>query len=136
MVKRCAYALCNSDSRYGPSGKRPRADMEGVVFFPIPGSKTCQERRRRWIKNCGRQDFEPDTVGRGHFVCSKHFVEGKPTTMFPDPIPCQASPTELADFLRQRGRKVPSTKVRVLGYDLCNRPIGRQRPKTRLLRIP
>ena len=84
-MPRCAWGLCNSDSRYGSNGKRPRPDMTGVKFFPFPKPKSNLERCKAWIKACGRKDFSIANINKNTYVCSKHFEQHKPTTAFPDP---------------------------------------------------
>lgn len=86
-MPRCAWGLCNSDSRYGEKSKRPKQSMVGVKFFPFPKPKTKLDRCMAWIKACGRKDFTVKHVTRSTYVCSKHFVYGSPNTTYPDPFP-------------------------------------------------
>ncbi|KAK1903881.1 52 kDa repressor of the inhibitor of the protein kinase [Dissostichus eleginoides] len=81
MVKRCAYGLCKSDSRY------PISLEGGVIFYPFPKPKTREERCRQWIKKCGRPHAQLNmaNINKHKYVCSKHFVNGKPTADFPNP---------------------------------------------------
>ncbi|CAL8293123.1 unnamed protein product [Arctogadus glacialis] len=67
MVKRCAYGVCKSDSRY------PKSLAGGVVFFPFPKPKTQQERCLRWIKQCGRPHSQLNVtkINKHAYVCSK-----------------------------------------------------------------
>jgi len=82
-IKHCCYGTCNSDTRY-----RSREDMNGVFFIPFPKPITQGEKCVKWIKACGRQNFNIKKIKRCTYICSKHFVGGKgPTTDHPDPIP-------------------------------------------------
>ena len=69
MVKRCAWGMCKSDTRYNE-----REYMKGVTFFPIPKPKTRCEECKIWVKACGRKYFTVDNVTKHSYICSKHFV--------------------------------------------------------------
>ncbi|XP_062592854.1 uncharacterized protein LOC134254346 isoform X1 [Saccostrea cucullata] len=87
MVKRCAFGLCNSDSRYPARNK-------GVIFYPFPKPKTDIDKCRRWIKACNRphKQLNVDRITKNTYVCSKHFMNGcGPTPTYPDPIPLTSS---------------------------------------------
>lgn len=59
-----------------------------AVCLPLPKEKTKAEQRRRWVKAINRKDlnsgknWEPKAHDR---ICSKHFVDGQPTTNNPYP---------------------------------------------------
>ncbi|XP_070186608.1 uncharacterized protein [Littorina saxatilis] len=84
-VKRCSWGKCNSDARYPEK-------LHGVVFIPFvkPGKHNYHlDRCLRWIKACGRPhtQLSVDKLKPWTYVCSKHFVDGKPTEENPDPLP-------------------------------------------------
>ncbi|MED6292062.1 hypothetical protein CHARACLAT_029865 [Characodon lateralis] len=82
MVKRCAYGLCKSDSRY------PKSLSGVVVFFPFPKPETQLERCLQWIKRCGRphSQLNVSKINKHTYVCSKHFLNGKLTLEYPNPV--------------------------------------------------
>ncbi|XP_078618709.1 uncharacterized protein LOC144886133 [Branchiostoma floridae x Branchiostoma japonicum] len=86
MVKICCYGTCNSDTRYPER-------VPGVRFYPFPKPKTKFVECLRWIKACGRPNSQLNVskVTKHSYVCSKHFVDGRPTERFPDPIPADGS---------------------------------------------
>ncbi|XP_051795782.1 uncharacterized protein LOC110964897 isoform X2 [Acanthochromis polyacanthus] len=103
MPKRCAYGTCKSDTRY------PQSLEGGVDFFPFPKPKTQEERCRVWIEQCGRphDQLNPSKINKNTYVCSKHFVDGRPTTEFPNPV------AALSSFSRreqQGGSRKPRAK--------------------------
>ena len=76
---RCAVG-CTSDSR--KRGKEKYPEMIDVQFFPFPTVKKNRALRSEWIRHVRRVDFIPNYDSR---VCSKHFVDGKPTDENPTP---------------------------------------------------
>ncbi|NP_001268902.1 uncharacterized protein LOC556846 [Danio rerio] len=82
MPKRCAYVLCKSDTRY------PKRLEGEVKFFPFPKPKTQGEKCRAWIRQCGRphSQLNVDRINKNTYICSKHFVNGRPTPEYPNPI--------------------------------------------------
>uniref|UniRef100_A0A3Q3F1U8 Si:ch73-311h14.2 n=1 Tax=Kryptolebias marmoratus TaxID=37003 RepID=A0A3Q3F1U8_KRYMA len=66
MVKRCAYGLCKSDTRY------PKSLYGGVLFFPSQSQKQL-ERCLQWIKRCGRphSQLNVSKINKHSYVCSK-----------------------------------------------------------------
>ncbi|XP_046563819.1 LOW QUALITY PROTEIN: uncharacterized protein LOC124272679 [Haliotis rubra] len=89
MVKRCSWGTCNSDTRY------PERLAGGITFIPFPkparNFQKCQ-RWITWIRLCGRPKYQLNmdilrdhSRGKHFFVCTKHFVDGKPSKTFPDP---------------------------------------------------
>ena len=97
-MPRCAWGLCNSDSRYNEKGRRPRPSMVGVTFLPFPKPKTKLERCKAWIKACGRENFTISNITQNTYVCSKHFRDGRPSELYPDPYP--ALPNELSQQMQ------------------------------------
>ncbi|XP_052707529.1 uncharacterized protein LOC128182817 [Crassostrea angulata] len=97
MVKHCCWGTCRSDSRYAEG-----EHMEGVSWFPFPKPITQLEKCQRWVKLCGRKNFTVANVNKSTYICSKHFLSGRPTEEHPDPIP--AAGTSL-DILRAQKRK-------------------------------
>ena len=57
-------------------------------LWTFPTEKKDTEGRRRWIKNINRKDPTSGKLWKptyNHRVCSKHFIDGKPTSENPDP---------------------------------------------------
>ncbi|KAG5283563.1 hypothetical protein AALO_G00043430 [Alosa alosa] len=98
MVKRCCYGTCNTDSRY-------KDRVENIVFVPFPKPPKEMGKCLRWIKLCGRPHQQLNVnklrnhgTAKHFYVCSKHFVEGKPTQDHPDPL--SASPVDRPSSVR------------------------------------
>uniref|UniRef100_A0A8C6TVD4 THAP-type domain-containing protein n=1 Tax=Neogobius melanostomus TaxID=47308 RepID=A0A8C6TVD4_9GOBI len=94
MVKRCAYGVCKSDTRYPQS-------VAGVKFYPFPKPKTKLQDCLQWIKQCGRPYYQLNVskINKHTYVCSKHFVNGRPTPEYPNPIPAvQAQSRTIEQF--------------------------------------
>ncbi|XP_052785200.1 uncharacterized protein LOC128220736 [Mya arenaria] len=88
MVKRCSYGTCNTDSRYT---ERLENDIK---FYPFPKPGRNLEKCIRWLRLCGRpndqlnlEKLKNHGTAKHVYVCSKHFVDGQPTTGNPDPLP-------------------------------------------------
>ena len=79
MPKRCAWGLCNRDSCYGKSGKRPRLDIEGVKFFTFPKFEKNPEICKNRVKACGRKNFTVKDLTNNMYICSKYFEDNGPT---------------------------------------------------------
>ncbi|XP_047460923.1 uncharacterized protein LOC125019909 [Mugil cephalus] len=90
MVKRCAHGLCKSDTRY------PNSLAGEVVFFPFPKPKTQYERCLKWIEQCGRphSQLNVQKINKHTYICSKHFVNGKPTPEHPNPARAVLAPNQ------------------------------------------
>ncbi|CAC5410113.1 unnamed protein product [Mytilus coruscus] len=100
MVRRCTWGKCNSDNRY-----KDRDYMQNVSFWPIPKPATRLSETKLWVKACGRKDVTIKDVNKHSYVCSKHFVEGRPTSSYSYPVsalstspfstvkPCRKPPT-------------------------------------------
>ena len=89
--KHCCYGICNSDSRY-----MEKEHMCGVFFIPFPKPKSNENKCKKWIAACGRENFTVDKVKKWTYICSKHFVGGKgPTECHPDPIPTTYTPAQV-----------------------------------------
>ena len=85
----CVAVGCTNDSRkIKLCGKYPDmldADGNIVAFFPLPSATRSIKQRKAWIKALRRADFNPDAKERWHCVCSRHFVDGRPTDTNPVP---------------------------------------------------
>lgn len=105
MVKRCAWGTCNSDTRY-----KDKEYMKDVEFWPVPKPKTRLHDTKIWVQACGRKSFTVANVNKHAYVCSKHFVDGRPTDVHPYPVRADA-----------RGRVVSARKppVRRELYTTC-----------------
>ena len=74
----CAAEGCNSDDR-----KRGKYGfMADIEFFPFPSSKTNKKARNKWLDLLRRENYEPTYQ---HRICSRHFVDGRPTEQHPYP---------------------------------------------------
>ncbi|XP_048044353.1 uncharacterized protein LOC125267090 isoform X2 [Megalobrama amblycephala] len=104
MVKRCAHGVCKSDTRF------PERLSGGVVFFPFPKPKTQRERCLQWIKQCGRPH-------------SQHFMNGKPTPEFPNPVNAVQGPNPTKEKLGGC-RKSPKKRRRVCVQDASSGSIS------------
>ncbi|XP_070544938.1 uncharacterized protein [Ptychodera flava] len=107
-VKRCAYPLCRSDSRY-----QHREYMTGVSFVRFPKPVTQPEKCDRWIRACCRaDDFGRHRITQDTYVCSRHFVGGNgPTEDYPDPIPATARGPEVRIFEQRKVRPPPRDRT-------------------------
>ena len=74
----CAAQGCNSDDR-----KRGKyAFMNDVEFFPFPSQSKTPKLRKKWLELMRRENYDPKPK---HRLCSRHFVDGKPTSSHPYP---------------------------------------------------
>uniref|UniRef100_A0A8C6U0Y4 THAP-type domain-containing protein n=1 Tax=Neogobius melanostomus TaxID=47308 RepID=A0A8C6U0Y4_9GOBI len=58
------------------------------VLFPFPTERKDPERRDEWTKLMNRKDIKTGqswAPGKNSRVCSRHFVDGAPSTSFPNP---------------------------------------------------
>ncbi|KAL7861002.1 hypothetical protein AOLI_G00173510 [Acnodon oligacanthus] len=81
MVKRCCWGTCDSNTKYPER-------LDGVFFVPFPKPPKNVEKCKLWIKLCGRPHslLNISNITRDTYVCSKHFVDGKPTAEHPHPV--------------------------------------------------
>ena len=78
---RCVVGICDNDKRY-PERFIKHSHVTGkLVFHKLPADL---EKRQAWINAVakGRKDFH---VPKHLFVCSNHFIAGKPTKNNPNP---------------------------------------------------
>ena len=77
---RCCVGGCNNDKRY-PGKYVVRSHVSDLKFHRFT---KIEEKRVIWINtiNKGLDNFNP---GNETFVCSNHFVDGKPTSQNPHP---------------------------------------------------
>ena len=78
---RCVMGSCNNDKRY-PERFIKHSNVSGALIMQkLP---VDNDLRSVWIHNIrkGRMEF---TVPKNCFVCSNHFVDGKPTKENPSP---------------------------------------------------
>ena len=74
----CAAAGCFSDTKkIGKYGY-----MSEITFHPFPTKKKAPKLRKRWLELLRREDYDPPPH---HRLCSRHFVDGKPTDDHPYP---------------------------------------------------
>ncbi len=100
-TKHCGWGTCNSDSRYSH-----KEHMKNVTFFTFPNAQKKKDECLEWIKACGRpaEDLNLDKITRYHYVCSKHFIDGRPTEQ--NPYPVSADPYTKGS----KGRKRPKSR--------------------------
>ena len=94
---RCCVGVCDNDERF-PETFISHSNVKGKLVmhkFPVD-----PQNRAAWTHQIskGRKDFAPGTCT---YVCSNHFVDGKPTTENPTPtlfltvtMNCAATPTK------------------------------------------
>ncbi|KAK3085080.1 hypothetical protein FSP39_003199 [Pinctada imbricata] len=116
MVKHCCWGTCRSDSRYAD-----REYMSGTTWIPFPKPFSQPDKCRRWVDLCGRKGFSVAKVNKGTYICSKHFIEGKPTSDHPDPLPAVGTSYDI-----QRAKK---RKRRVLIRSSANKATGADNKK-------
>ncbi|XP_076334132.1 uncharacterized protein LOC143238083 [Tachypleus tridentatus] len=75
----CCVIGCKSDSRY----TIPDPDDTPLKFFCIPSATTKKDLHNKWMELIRRPDL---SVSRNTRVCSRHFVDGRPTLENPLPI--------------------------------------------------
>ena len=91
-TKHCSWQPCNSDSRY-----KDREHMKDVLFFKFPDQLKDPEKYNRWLHLCGRADLEAGQANNTscarwpRWICSKHFVGGRPTDAHPHPFQARCS---------------------------------------------
>ena len=87
VVKRCAWGICKTDSRYP---ERLIKDGKVINFHLFPSEKKFKERRELWIRSCNRADDFKCT--KHSYIFSLHFVgENGPTDIDPNPVQARAS---------------------------------------------
>ncbi|KAK3108444.1 hypothetical protein FSP39_008084 [Pinctada imbricata] len=75
----CAAVGCFSDTKkVGKYGY-----MNDVTFFAFPTEKKDPKARRTWLNLLRRENYNDPP--RNHRLCSRHFVDGKPTVTHPYP---------------------------------------------------
>ena len=85
--KRCCVGGCDNDQRY-PQKLIIKDHVQELKWHrvPRPNSKNDETEKKRnlWVKmiSKGRKDFAPQNET---FVCSNHFIDGKPTLNNPAP---------------------------------------------------
>ncbi|KAK7117021.1 hypothetical protein R3I94_022537 [Phoxinus phoxinus] len=121
MVKRCSYGSCNTDSRYPER-------LGNVQFHPFPKPARNLEKCMKWIGLCGRghqlslDKLSNHSTAKHIYVCSKHFVDGRPTPAHPDPLPA------LTDA---HGNVKPARRCSKFGPKLRPQPV----PPRKILRV-
>ncbi|XP_062591744.1 uncharacterized protein LOC134253245 [Saccostrea cucullata] len=56
-----------------------------VNFYVLPSATKNPKLRRQWINAVRRKNFKPSNTDHWHAVCSRHFVDGRPTDTNPIP---------------------------------------------------
>ena len=75
--------------------------MIDVSFIPFAKPKTNLKCYKAWIKACGRKKFTIDNITENTYVCLKHFHNGRPSELYPDPNPAQSS--QMLQEMRPKG---------------------------------
>ncbi|XP_062598794.1 uncharacterized protein LOC134260234 [Saccostrea cucullata] len=85
----CIAVGCNNDSRKSSRlSKYPHmVDQNGNVvnFYVLPSATKNPKLRRQWINAVRRKNFKPSNTDHWHAVCSRHFVDVRPTDTNPIP---------------------------------------------------
>ena len=105
MGYRCCVGICDNDSPYKEKIIK-HAHVDELRFHKFP---TDPDKRQAWLAQIakGRAHFN---AGQYTFVCSNHFIDGKPTTANPHP----------PLFLTMSDkRKTPPTKRQKVNVSLC-----------------
>lgn len=89
MPDRCVVVGCAAEIK-----------RDAVKFYAIPAS---MKDRQEWLKFIGRQDSWTPTSKS--FVCSRHFVDGKPTKENPYPIIEPAKVEQNTSNVKEKKRK-------------------------------
>lgn len=98
MVRICAVVGCSSSTYFLKKWHEKLCDEHGrkygscyckppFTLFPFPTERKDLDARRRWVKLINRMmtngdDWQPTYQDR---VCSLHFKDGEPSTIWPDP---------------------------------------------------
>jgi len=107
MVKHCKHGTCKSDDRFLDRESAP------VNFFVFPKpckdfkllekdptlkiehcESTCEtcSKCHQWINSCGLVGFTKlSQLSQTLYICSKHFVDGKPSENHPVPVSANKS---------------------------------------------
>ena len=85
----CIAVGCSNDSRKKDK-LRKYPDMQdsngnAVEFFPLPSGRKYPKQRKAWVTAVRRVDFNPGDNEYWHSVCSKHFIDHRPTKENPVP---------------------------------------------------
>ena len=81
LHSRCIVGVCDNDKQFSDK-KIKHSNVQGdITMHKLPVNN---ERKRAWIAQVskGRKGFQPL---KNFFVCSNHFVDGKPSKEHPDP---------------------------------------------------
>ncbi|XP_040079638.2 uncharacterized protein LOC120851132 [Ixodes scapularis] len=78
-IKAWNDAVC---AQHAPLAHRDCPCLAPLSMHRFPNGKKNEERRRQWLANLERKNFNP---GKSAMVCSIHFPDGRPTTMNPYP---------------------------------------------------
>ena len=80
----CCWGLCSNGSSLSVQNETTASNELGVHFFPFPilDVKLVES----WIAACGLDIAACEKNLDNFYVCSKHFVDGRPTGTNPSPI--------------------------------------------------
>ena len=106
----CCVGICNNDKRYPEKYEIHSNVVEGkLTMHRFP---TDPDKRKIWTNavSKGRKGFEP---GNYSYVCSNHFVEGKPTIQNPHPMLFLTIMQNNAATPQKKSRPCPRKRIRL-----------------------
>ncbi|CAG2187138.1 unnamed protein product [Mytilus edulis] len=78
----CIAEGCSNDSRKKHNAvKYPNMILNGCIvdFHVLPSVTKNPKLRKLWLSQIRREGFNPDPNCHWHALCSRHFIEGRPT---------------------------------------------------------
>ncbi|CAC5383040.1 THAP1_3 [Mytilus coruscus] len=78
----CIAEGCSNDSRKKHNAlKYPDMILNGCIvdFHVLPSAIKNPKLRKLWLSQIRREGFNPDPNCHWHALCSRHFIEGRPT---------------------------------------------------------
>ena len=103
---RCVVGICANEKRF-PDKMIKHSNVQGdVKMHKLP---VDNERKRAWIAQVSkeRKDFQPP---KKFFVCSNHFVDGKPSKEHPDPTLFLTISTNTAPTTKKKRQLFPRSR--------------------------
>lgn len=84
--------------------------MHGVTWIPFPKPIRQFERCKKWVDLCGRKHFTTTRVNKATYICSKHFVDGRPSENHPDPLPAIGTSYDVMKAAKPKRRVLKRVK--------------------------
>ena len=106
---RCVVGSCDNDKRFPEKYVIHSNVKEKLVMHKFPSDP---EKRTAWTNQIlkGRKDFMP---GKYSYVCSIHFIDGKPTQENPVPTLFLTATMNCAETPKKKSREPPRKRIRV-----------------------